>query len=147
MEAGYKKMAMMLPVNAVIMFLLTYSMIDTFDHFYPNLNRVYMAVIMVAPMALVMMLFMRSMYPNGRLNVLLVSAFVLIFVGTFWLARSQTLIDDEAFLRSMIPHHSSAILMCEQSAITDPEILSLCDEIVQAQEEEIAQMKAILARY
>jgi uncharacterized protein (DUF305 family) len=47
----------------------------------------------------------------------------------------------------MIPHHSSAIVMCEESTITDPEIVTLCGQIVKAQKEEIAQMQKILSRY
>jgi len=147
MNSSYKKMALLLLVNAIIMFVLTYSLIDTFDHFYPNLNRAYMAIIMVSPMALVMMLFMRSMYQNEKLNKILYITFSGLFILTFFLARSQTGIDNQMFLRSMIPHHSSAILMCERSTITDPEIAKLCDGIVKAQKEEIAQMKEMLKRY
>lgn len=47
----------------------------------------------------------------------------------------------------MIPHHSGAILMCEQASITDPEIVALCQQIVASQQKEIAQMEAILGRY
>ncbi|MEX1020317.1 MAG: DUF305 domain-containing protein [Litorilinea sp.] len=147
MDSAYKKLAIMLPINAVLMFLLTYSMIDTFDHFYPNLNRAYMALIMVAPMGLVMLFFMRGMYPHPRINAGLIVGYVLVFIIAFWLARTQTFVGDEVFLRSMIPHHSSAIVMCEHATLSDPEIVTLCEEIVQAQEEEIAQMKAILERY
>jgi CDP-diglyceride synthetase len=147
MDSNYKKMAVMLSLNAVIMFLLTYSLIDTFDHFYPNLNRAYMAIIMVCPMALVMMFFMGSMYKDIKLNRVLYVIFAGLFVGTFFLARSQTGVDNEMFLRSMIPHHSSAILMCEHATITDPEIMKLCDGIVKAQKKEISQMKDILKRY
>jgi|TARA_B100001105_G_C22331816_1_gene417257 uncharacterized protein (DUF305 family) len=46
----------------------------------------------------------------------------------------------------MIPHHSGAILMCEQATLTDPEIKALCRGIVDGQRQEIAQMEAILAR-
>ena len=147
MSSPYRRLAIILPINAVVMFLLTYSLIDGLDHFYPNLNRLYMAVIMVAPMALVMLAGMRSMYANARLNVVLYVGFAVLFAATFLLARTQTGVGDEQFLRAMIPHHSSAILMCEHATITDPEIASLCGEIVKAQEEEIAQMKRILERY
>lgn len=147
MESGYKKLLIMLPINAVLMFLLTYALIDTFDHFYPNLNRAYMAIIMVSPMALVMLLMMKSMYPDKKRNLILYAVFSALFVGTFFLARTQTGIGNEMFLRSMIPHHSSAILMCEQSSLNDPEIITLCDDIVKAQKKEIAQMKEILKRY
>ena len=142
----YKKLALVITINGVSMFLLTYALIDSFDHFYANINRVYMAVMMVAPMVVLMLLVMGSMYKNKTLNYVLIAAFALIGLLAFALGRTQTPVDNEQFLRSMIPHHSSAILMCEESSIDDPEIIDLCGEIVDAQEREIAQMKDILAR-
>lgn len=142
----YKKFALTLSINAVLMFFITYAMIDTIDHFYANINRGYMALMMVAPMAMVMLFVMRGMYQNAKLNAILYIVFAGMFIVSFALARSQTPVDNTQFLRSMIPHHSSAILMCEQSSITDPEIIELCGEIVQTQKDEIAQMKAILER-
>lgn len=145
MKSSYKKLAVAISINAVLMFLITYVLIASFDHFYPNVNRFYMTVMMVAPMVLVMLWVMRHMYESQRLNVMISVAVTIVFLGTFALARTQTPIGDDQFLRSMIPHHSSAILMCEQASISDPRVLELCEEIVRAQEEEIAQMKAILA--
>ncbi len=142
----YKKLAIVVSINTVLMFLLTYANLDSWDHFYANINRVYMALIMVAPMVAVMLMVMGSMYKNKRLNLILYAVLAIVFVGSFLGIRTQTPIGDDQFLRSMIPHHSSAILVCQESALTDPEILALCDEIIQAQEEEIAQMKAILER-
>ena len=147
MESPYKKLALTLSINAVVMFFITYAMIDTLDHFYPNLNRAYMALMMVAPMAMLMLFVMRGMYQNATLNAVLYAVFAGLFVVSFSLARTQTPVGDEQFLRSMIPHHSSAILMCEQSSISDREIVALCGEIVQTQKDEIAQMKKLLARY
>lgn len=146
MEGSYKKLAVTIAINSVVMFLLTYVMLDSWDHFLLNINKVYMALMMVAPMVVLMLLVMGSMYKNKQLNYVLIVVFLALFVGVFWLARTQTPVGNEQFLRSMIPHHSSAILMCEESAITDPEILSMCDEIVSTQREEIAQMEDILAR-
>ena len=145
--SNYKKLGTTLAINAVIMFILTYSLIASFDHFVPNINRAYMSVIMVSAMALLMLVTMRSMYKDPKKNTMLYIGFGLVFVASFLMARTQTAVGDEQFLRSMIPHHSSAILMCEESAITDPEIVSLCEDIVAAQEREIAQMQDILARY
>lgn len=142
----YKKLALAISINAVIMYLLTYVMIDTIDHLYLNINRLYMALIMAAPMVIVMLLVMRSMYENKKLNYILIAAFSGLFILSFYLARTQTPVGNDQFLRSMIPHHSSAILMCQRSDITDSEIVNLCEQIVKAQEEEIAQMKAILER-
>jgi hypothetical protein len=146
-HSPYSKLAITISINAVVMFLITYAMIDTLDHFYPNINRAYMALIMVAPMVVLMLIVMQAMYPNKTLNYFLIAAFTGIFFLVFVLMRTQTSVGDVQFLRSMIPHHSSAIVMCERSSITDPEIVSLCAQIVKAQKEEIAQMQNILARY
>lgn len=147
MESSYKKLALIVPLNTLLMFLMTYSLIDTWDHFYPNINRAYMAIIMVAPMTLVMMWMMKDMFKNQKLNLVLYGLFFMLFIGTFWVARSQTGIGNEMFLRSMIPHHSSAILMCERATITNPEITKLCKGIIRDQKKEISQMKEILMRY
>jgi uncharacterized protein (DUF305 family) len=98
-------------------------------------------------MVIIMLLVMSSMFMNKRLNIILHATFGVIAILLFVLMRTQTPVGNEQFLRSMIPHLSSAILMCEQSTITDSEIIELCEEIDQTQEEEIAQMEAILDRY
>lgn len=144
MQSPYAKLALALTINAVLMFFITYSMLASLDHFYFTINRVYMSLMMVAPMAIVMLVVMRSMYSNLKLNAALIAGFALLFVGTYFFARYQVLVGDEEFLRAMIPHHSSAILMCEEASISDPEIQSLCSEIIAAQEREIAEMKELL---
>jgi hypothetical protein len=146
-QSSYAKLAVALSINAVIMFFLTYTLIATADHFYANINRVYMALIMVAPMAVVMLVVMNAMYPNKAANVALIAGFFALFVALFFLMRTQTPVGNEQFLRSMIPHHSSAILMCEQASITDPDIETLCGQIVKSQREEIGQMQDMLKRY
>jgi CDP-diglyceride synthetase len=147
MKSPYQKLALVISINTVLMFLITYVMIDSIDHFYFNINRIYMALLMAAPMVVLMLLVMRSMYDNKKLNLLLYAAFIGLFILIFSLTRTQTPVGNEQFLRSMIPHHSSAILMCEQSNHTDTEIITLCDEIVQTQIEEIIEMEEILSRY
>lgn len=147
MENSYKKLAVSISINAVIMFFLTYVMIRSLDHFQANINRVYMALIMAFPMVIVMLLVNRAMFMNKQLNTILIVAAVIAIILLFVLIRTQAPVGDVQFLRSMIPHHSSAILMCEEASITDPEILDLCDQIIQSQEEEILQMQNILERY
>lgn len=146
-KGSYAKLAIELLIDAVIMYLVMYTMIDRLEHFNNNINQVYMVMMMVAPMGILMLIMMRSMFPKKRLNAILMAVFALIFILGFWFMRDQTAVGNQQFLRSMIPHHSGAILMCTEAVLTDPEILTLCEEIVQAQEEEIAQMEAILARY
>lgn len=147
MRGSYLALGVEMAIDFVIMYLVMYTMIATLDHFYLNINNVYMTLMMVAPMTIIMLVAMRSMFPSTRLNWIVGATAALVFIACFAAMRTQAAVSDEEFLRSMIPHHSGAILMCEQAALTDPEIIKLCGEIVRAQREEIAQMKAILARY
>ena len=139
------KLALAIAINTIVMFFLTYVMIDTTEHFYANINRMYMAILMAAPMVIVMLLVMRKMYPDPKMNAAIHAGAAGVFLLVLWLARTQTPVGNDQFLRSMIPHHSSAIVMCEESAITDPQIIELCGEIVEAQVSEINEMKEILA--
>ena len=146
MKGSYRSFGVELIVDFIIMYLVMYTMIASLNHFYFNLNNVYMTLMMVSPMAILMLVFMRSMYPSKRTNLLIGGAAALVFAVSFWGMRTQAAVGDTEFLRSMIPHHSGAILMCQQASLTDPEVLGLCEEIVRSQEQEIAQMKALLAR-
>lgn len=147
MHGSYKQLTIELLVDFLIMYLVMYTMIASLDHFVVNINNAYMTLMMVAPMAIVMLVGMRSMFPSKRLNVAIGVGAAVVFAVSFIAMRTQAAVGDEQFLRSMIPHHSGAILMCEQSAITDPEILALCKQIVESQKAEIAQMQAMLERY
>lgn len=142
----YRSLALTVGIHFFIMYALTYAAVNAFDDVFLNINRFYMAAIMVAPMVILMLFFMAHMFENKRLNLLLYSLSTLIFVLGFAFIRTQTFVGNTQFLRSMIPHHSSAIVMCERSDITDPEILELCGEIVEAQQREINQMNKILNR-
>ena len=102
---------------------------------------------MVAPMVILMMLFMSHMYKNKKLNIALYAVSVFVFIAGFYALRSQALVGNEQFLKSMIPHHSIAIKTCDRATITDPEIEELCDEIIKTQREEISQMEKILEKY
>lgn len=147
MKGHYGGLGIEMAVHFVIMYLVMYTMIATLDHFYFNNNTLWMTLMMVTPMAPIMMLTMRPMFPSRSLNVAVVSVAVLVFAGSFWAMRAQGGIGNEEFLKSMIPHHSGAILMCERASINDREIADLCRDIVAAQEREIAQMQRILERY
>ncbi|WP_081974728.1 DUF305 domain-containing protein [Novilysobacter arseniciresistens] len=143
----YLRLAIELAIDFVIMYLVMYTMIRSLDHFYLNINNVWMTLMMVTPMALVMMVAMRSMFPSRNRNLLVVAGALVVFGVSYYGMRTQWAVGDEQFLKSMIPHHSGAILMCQEASITDPEIEALCREIVAAQRREIAQMEAMLERY
>ena len=145
----YLMLGLNLAVSLIIMYLVMFTMIWRFGDFFNNVNMFYMALMMATPMGILMLLMMRMMYPNKKLNMLLYALFAVVFILAFWSIRAQGLVGDRQFVRAMIPHHSGAILMCNRASIRDPEIRDLCfspDGIVESQEREIGLMKAFLAR-
>ncbi len=146
MKGSYGSLAFQTLISGVIMYLVMFVMIDSLDSFYNNLNMFYMTLMMVTPMVVLMILAMRDMFPSKSLNAVLLIGSTVIFFGSFALIRTQTTIGDVEFARSMIPHHSGAILMCEQASLSDPELVALCGEIIPAQQSEIDQLKDFLAR-
>lgn len=133
-------------LSFLAMFVLMYAMVDRFANVYGHLNQIYMAGLMAAPMMLIELVVMRAMYHDKRLNLIFAGSAVFALVVFWILIRQQTLISDRQFLRSMIPHHGGAILMCEQAPIQDADIKALCRSIIASQQAEIDQMKALLGR-
>lgn len=131
-------------VSFLAMYALMYAMVDRFGNVFNNLNQFYMAGLMAAPMVMIELLLMREMYEDRKLNAIITAASVVAIVAFFLLIRQQTAITDQQFLRSMIPHHASAILMCEKAPVQDPKIKDLCKSIIASQQSEIAQMKSLL---
>ena len=144
MKNPYASLALQTVVSGIVMYLVMFVMIDSLSSFYNNLNMLYMTLMMVAPMVVLMILAMRHMFPSKAANNALLAGAVVVFLGAFALIRTQTTIGDTAFLRSMIPHHAGAVLMCREAPVTDARIQSLCREIIRSQEEEIRAMKALL---
>jgi uncharacterized protein (DUF305 family) len=142
----YGHLLLMTALSYIAMFILMYAMVDRFVHVYANTNQAYMAALMAAPMVLIELGVMRGMYGNTRLNVILAAVAVLVLGLSFLAIRQQTAVGDVQFVKSMIPHHSGAILMCREAPISDAELKTLCGEIIDSQQREIDQMTAILAR-
>ena len=138
----YRGLLIMAVLSFISMYILMYAMVNTIDNVFNNFNQFYMAGLMTAPMLLIELFVMRSMYQDKMRNALIIIVSVIAALIFFLLIRQQTAISDKQFLRSMIPHHSGAILMCEQAAIEDPEIKELCGTIISSQQAEIDQMKA-----
>ena len=140
----YIRLIVMTVLSFLAMYMLMYAMVDSFSNVFASFNQVYMAGLMAAPMVLIELSLMSAMYPHKKWNALIATAGVIALV-LFWVGiRQQVAISDKQFLRSMIPHHGGAILMCEQASIHDPEIKQLCQEIISGQRREIDQMKAKL---
>ena len=141
---SYVRLAGMVLLSFAAMYMLMYAMVDRLDDVYFQLNEFYMAGLMAAPMLVIELALMRSMYPNRKWNSVLL-ALGIGLTGLFWvLIRQQAAIDDRQFLRSMIPHHGGAILMCGRLQSRDPRLQALCANIISSQQREIAEMKAML---
>lgn len=142
----YAKLFLMIAVSFAAMYILMYSMVNSYANVYTNLNQFYMAGLMAAPMMAIELLVMGAMYKNKRLNAMLIAGSVLAAAVFFVAIRQQTAISDRQFLRSMIPHHAGAILMCQEAPLEDTAVRELCRTIVTSQQAEIDQMKGLLAR-
>lgn len=145
MSSHYPRLIVMVLVSFVVMYALMYAMVDRAASVFVNINQAYMAGLMAAPMVAIELLLMRVMYSDRRLNAILIAASLAVTLLCWMLIRTQAGVGDRQFLRSMIPHHSGAILMCGKARLTDPRIRSLCAGIMEGQRAEIEQMKALLA--
>ncbi len=140
----YLRFGAMIATATVVMFALMYLNTYAFDHLYFSETRAYMALVMGATMAVIMLLFMLGMYDSKKLNVGILLGSVVVFAGSLWLVRSQETVDDISYMRAMIPHHSIAILTSKRAHISDPRVRKLADGIIEAQVREIAEMKALI---
>lgn len=140
----YRHLLIMSVLSFISMYILMYAMVNTIGNVYNNFNQFYMAGLMTAPMVIIELVVMRAMYPDKRRNIMIITGSVIVALVFFLLIRQQTAISDKQFLRSMIPHHAGAILMCEQAPVNDPQIKELCETIRSSQQAEIDQMKAKL---
>jgi hypothetical protein len=141
----YARFALMIATSTLVMFSLMYLHTYSAEHVFFSETRAYMALIMGAAMAVVMLLFMLRMYEDGRKNAAILVSAAVVFAGALWLVRSQQTVDDVSWMKAMIPHHSIAILTSERAQIRDPRVRELADEIIEAQRREIAEMKALIA--
>ena len=140
----YGRFAAMILTSTLIMFGLMYLNTYQANHVFFSETRSYMALIMGATMAIVMLSFMLHMYSNVTVNIIIYLVSILIFVGSLWLVRGQTTVDDVSYMKAMIPHHSIAILTSERAQISDPRVRQLADEIIEAQRREIDEMKMLI---
>ena len=140
----YPKFAAMIGTSTVVMFILMYLNTYATDHLFFSETRAYMALVMGATMAVIMLGFMLNMYKNRAVNMAIFAASIIVFSGALWLVRSQATVADVSWMRAMIPHHSIAILTSERAHISDPRVRKLADDIIEAQRKEIGEMKALI---
>lgn len=142
---SYSRFAAMIATSTVVMFALMYLNTYALDHVTYSQTRTWMALLMGAVMAMIMMGFMASMYKNQRWNAVIIAGSVVVFAFSLWLVRSQETVGDVSYMKAMIPHHSIAIMTSERAHIRDPRVRELADGIIEAQVREIAEMKRLIA--
>lgn len=143
---AYYRLAGMTALSFVSMYVLMYAMVDRPDNVFNSINQIYMAGLMTAPMVVLELVLMGSMYPNSNFNRLVIAVAAVAGCVLFLMIRQQMLIGDRQFLRSMIPHHAGAVLMCEKANLQSTDIKTLCASIISGQNAELDRMKEILKR-
>lgn len=141
----YGRFALMILASTILMYGLMYLNTYEIDHVTFSQTRLWMALLMGASMAFVMMAFMWRMYPHKPLNTAILGGSVIVFALSLWLVRSQQTVDDVSYMSAMIPHHSIAIMTSERAHIRDPRVRKLADGIIRAQVKEIGEMKDLIA--
>ena len=142
---SYVRFAAMIATSTVVMFVLMYLNTYAWEHVFYSETRAYMALLMGATMAVIMLAYMLGMYSNRRLNIAIFAGSVIVFALSLWLVRSQVTVSGPSYMRAMIPHHSIAVMTSERAQIRDPRVRKLADEIIEAQRREIAEMRYLIA--
>ena len=140
----YAVFGAMIATSTIVMFILMYLNTYSVDHVFWSETRAYMALVMGATMAVVMLAFMLGMYPSAPVNIAIFAGAVVLFAAALYLVRSQDTIEDVAWMKAMIPHHSIAILTSERAHISDLRVRKLADDIISAQRREIDEMKSLI---
>ena len=142
---AYTRFFLMIASSTVVMFGLMYLNTYLWGHVFFSETRLYMAIVMGAAMALVMLAWMLGMYRNRAMNIGIFAGSIIVFAGALFLVRSQITVQDLSYMRAMIPHHSIAIMTSSRAELTDPRVRTLADDIVYAQDKEIAEMRYLIA--
>ncbi|OHV83971.1 DUF305 domain-containing protein [Ensifer sp. LCM 4579] len=142
---SYVRFGLMILTSTVLMFGLMYLNTYAWEHVFFSETRIYMASLMGATMAVVMLAYMLGMYSDKQLNAAIFAGAAIVFALSLWLVRSQATVSGTSYLRAMIPHHSIAIMTSERAQIRDPRVRKLADEIIEAQRREIAEMRYLIA--
>jgi magnesium-transporting ATPase (P-type) len=143
-KSNYITFGAMIATSMIVMYVLMYLNTYEISHVQWSETRFYMTLIMGSAMAVIMLTFMRSMYNNRKMNVAIYLGSLVVFLVALFLVRSQTTVQDESYMRAMIPHHSIAILTSGRARIEDVRVRELAELILEAQRREIKEMNWLL---
>jgi hypothetical protein len=142
---SYIRFGLMILTSTVVMFILMYLNTYAWEHVFFSETRTYMALMMGATMAVIMLAYMLGMYANKALNIAIFVGAAIVFALSLWLVRSQVTVSGPSYMRAMIPHHSIAVMTSERAQIRDPRVSKLAHDIILAQRREIAEMRYLIA--
>ncbi len=143
-EQSYQRLGYSLCISFVVMYIVMFLNVDEASHIYLSLNRLYMALLMVSPMAMLMITLMGGMYLNKKKNNVILLTSIVVFCVSLFCLRKQAFISDEQYMRGMIPHHSSAIMTSKHASIRNERVRALADSIIKSQQTEIKLMKSLI---
>lgn len=141
----YRRFAAMIATSTVVMYGLMYLNTYEASHIWWSQTRAWMALLMGATMAVLMLAFMWGMYSRPQWKLAILGGAVAVFAGSLWLVRSQETVGDVSYMKAMIPHHSIAIMTSRRAQISDPRVRELADGIIAAQIREIGEMEKLIA--
>ena len=145
--AMYKRFALMAVAMFVAMYFIMYAMIDDLQNLIPNINNLYMTLLMVSAMLIIEIWIMKGMYQNKKINWAIITVSLAIGIFSWFGIREQLFVGDKEFVKGMIPHHAAAVLMSEKAKLTDPELIELQKNILETQAKEIELMKRKLKEF
>ena len=145
--AMYKRFAIMAVAMFVAMYFIMYAMIDGLQNLIPNINNLYMTLLMVSAMLVIEIWIMKGMYQNKKINWAIITVSLAIGIFSWFGIREQLFVGDKEFVKGMIPHHAAAVLMSEKAKLTDPELIELQKNILETQAKEIELMKRKLKEF
>ena len=145
--AMYKRFAVMAVAMFIAMYFIRYAMIDGLNNLIPNINNLYMTLLMVSAMLIIELLIMKGMYQNKKINWAVITVSLAIGIFSWFGIREQINVGDKQFVKGMIPHHAAAVLMSEKAKLTDPELIELQKNILETQAKEIEFMKRKLKEF
>ena len=145
--AMYKRFAVMAVAMFIAMYFIMYAMIDGLNNLIPNINNLYMTLLMVSAMLIIELLIMKGMYQNKKINWAVITVSLAIGIFSWFGIREQINVGDKQFVKGMIPHHAAAVLMSEKAKLTDPELIELQKNILETQAKEIEFMKRKLKEF
>ena len=140
----YLRFGAMILTAMVVMYWTMFAGTWEWSHVQWSESRLFMTLTMGGTMGFVMLAWMLNMYQSTKLNLVIVGVSLLLLVGGIFLDRSQTTVQDTAFMRGMIPHHSLAITRSERSELSDVRVCQLAVEISEAQRREILEMEWLI---